>query len=70
MLSLVTKTKGKNVIGCHDLQEFVSSLEKPRKIILLVKAGNAVDQTVDGLKPYLEKGDIIIDGGNSHFQDN
>lgn len=61
--------KGKNVVGCPDEKSFVESIAKPRKIILLVKAGDAVDQTIDKLKPYLEKGDIIIDGGNSHFTD-
>jgi 6-phosphogluconate dehydrogenase len=61
--------KGKKVFGFHDIKEFVQAIEKPRKIILLVKAGDPVDQTVDHLKPYLEKGDIIIDGGNSHFTD-
>ena len=60
---------GKQVFGFHDDKSFVESLEKPRKIILLVKAGAPVDQTIAGLKPYLEKGDIIIDGGNSHFTD-
>jgi len=60
---------GKQVIGCHDPKSFVAAIEKPRKIILLVKAGEAVDKTIEGLKPYLEKGDIIIDGGNSHFED-
>lgn len=61
--------KGKNVVGCPDEKSFVESLARPRQIILLVKAGDAVDQTIDKLKPYLEKGDIIIDGGNSHFTD-
>lgn len=61
--------KGKNVIGCKDEATFVKSLERPRKVILLVKAGDAVDQTVAKIKPYLEKGDIIIDGGNSYFED-
>ena len=60
---------GKQVFGFHDDKSFVESLEKPRKIILLVKAGAPVDQTIAGLKSYLEKGDIIIDGGNSHFTD-
>jgi 6-phosphogluconate dehydrogenase len=63
------RAQGKNVLGCHDLKSFVESIKRPRKIILLVKAGVAVDETIEGLKPYLEKGDIIIDGGNSHFQD-
>src|SRR5579885_205159 len=61
--------KGKKVIGCKDEASFVKCLERPRKIILLVKAGDAVDQTVEKVKPYLEKGDIIIDGGNSFFED-
>jgi 6-phosphogluconate dehydrogenase len=61
--------KGKKFFGAHSLQEFVSSLKTPRKIILLVKAGNAVDEFIEHLLPLLEKGDIIIDGGNSHFTD-
>jgi 6-phosphogluconate dehydrogenase len=61
--------QGKQVVGCHDDKSFAEALEKPRKVILLVKAGAAVDQTITNLKPYLEKGDIIIDGGNSHFTD-
>lgn len=61
--------KDQPVIGCRDEKTFVESLEKPRMIILLVKAGEAVDQTVAKLLPDLEKGDIIIDGGNSHFTD-
>jgi len=60
---------GKNIIGCLDIKEFIASLEKPRKIILLVKAGDAVDQTIESFKSYLEPGDIIIDAGNSHFLD-
>ncbi len=66
---IANQAAGKNVIGCHDLKEFMACLEKPRKIILLVKAGDAVDKTIDGFKLFLEKGDIIIDGGNSHFKD-
>lgn len=61
--------KGKQVFGYHDPKEFVQAIEKPRKIILLVKAGDPVDQTIAHLKPHLEHGDIIIDGGNSHFTD-
>lgn len=63
------RAQGKAVTGCHDPKEFIAQIERPRKIVLLVKAGDAVDQTIASLKPYLEKGDIIIDGGNSHFQD-
>ena len=61
--------KGKKVQGFKDAKEFVDSLEVPRKIVLLVKAGDPVDQTVEHLKPYLQKGDIIVDGGNSYFLD-
>ncbi len=61
--------KGKNIIGTHSIEEFVKSIEKPRKIILLVKAGKAVDAFIEMLIPHLDKGDIIIDGGNTHFPD-
>ena len=61
--------KGKNIIGTHSLEELVESLEKPRKVFLMVKAGKAVDDFIDMLIPLLEQGDIIIDGGNSHFPD-
>ncbi len=61
--------KGKNIKGCHSLEEFVNSLKKPRKIMLMVKAGQAVDDFIEQLIPLLEPGDIIIDGGNSHFPD-
>ncbi len=60
---------GKQITGCHDIKEFIGSLDKPRKIILLIKAGDAVDETIESFKQYLEPGDIIIDGGNSYFQD-
>ncbi|MCA1621049.1 MAG: NADP-dependent phosphogluconate dehydrogenase [Acidobacteria bacterium] len=56
-------------VGAHTPEEFVKSLERPRKIILLVKAGDPVDWTIDQIKPHLEAGDIIIDGGNSYFMD-
>ncbi len=61
--------KGKNFIGTHSIEEFVKSLERPRKVMMLVKAGKAVDDFIEQLLPWLEKGDIIIDGGNSHFPD-
>lgn len=61
--------KGKKVFGFHDDKSFAEAIERPRKIVLLVKAGKPVDETIANLKPYLEKGDIIIDGGNSHFTD-
>ena len=63
------KAAGYTVTGCATLEEFCSVLEKPRKILLMVKAGAAVDAVLEGLMPYLEPGDIVIDGGNSHFPD-
>ena len=61
--------KGKNFIGAHNIQEFMDSMERPRKVMLLVKAGKPVDDFIEQIIPYLEEGDIIIDGGNSHFPD-
>ena len=63
------RAKGKNIKGCYSIKELVSNLERPRKIILLVKAGKPVDDFIEILTPHLEPGDIIIDGGNSHFPD-
>ena len=63
------RAKGKNIQGAYSLEEFVSQLKKPRKVMLMVKAGQAVDDFVEKLLPLLEAGDIIIDGGNSHFPD-
>ena len=63
------RAKGKNIIGAYSLNELVGTLQKPRKIMLMVKAGKPVDNFIELLIPYLEKGDIIIDGGNSHFPD-
>lgn len=60
---------GGNVKGFDDLSQFAASLERPRKIILMVKAGEAVDEIISALKPFLEDGDIIIDGGNSDYRD-
>jgi 6-phosphogluconate dehydrogenase len=65
----VGRLEGHEVIGAHTPEEFVKSLERPRKAILLVKAGDPVDWTVNQIKPFLEEGDIIIDGGNSYFMD-
>src|SRR5712692_5488408 len=62
------RAEGKQVIGAYSIEDFVNSLEKPRKIILLVKAGGPVDAVVDQLKPLLDPGDIVIDGGNSFFE--
>jgi 6-phosphogluconate dehydrogenase len=63
------RAKGKNIRGAMSLEEFVSQLAKPRKVFLMVKAGQAVDDFIETLIPLLEEGDIIIDGGNSHFPD-
>jgi 6-phosphogluconate dehydrogenase len=60
---------GKNFIGAHSIEELCASLERPRKVMMLVKAGKAVDDFIDKIIPFLEPGDIIIDGGNSHFPD-
>ncbi len=63
------RAKGKNITGTYSLEELVASLEKPRKVMMMIKAGKAVDDTIESLIPLLEEGDIIIDGGNSHFPD-
>ena len=60
---------GKNIIGCRSLAEMVSALEQPRKVFMMVKAGTAVDELIDQLLPLLAPGDILIDGGNSHYPD-
>ena len=61
--------KGKNIFGAHSLEELVASLKSPRKVMMMVKAGSAVDDMIDKLVPLLDKGDVIIDGGNTHFPD-
>merc|ERR1711981_791441 len=66
---LNNEAKGTKIVGAHSLQEMVDKLKKPRRVMLLVKAGAAVDSFIDQLVPLLEKGDIIIDGGNSEYQD-
>ncbi|MEK5103037.1 NADP-dependent phosphogluconate dehydrogenase [Cytobacillus sp. FSL M8-0252] len=66
---LQNEAKGKNFTGAKTIEDFVQSLETPRKILLMVKAGAATDATIESLKPYLEKGDILIDGGNTYFED-
>ncbi len=63
------RASGKNIIGTYSIEELVEALKKPRKVMLMVKAGKPVDDFIDKLIPYLEAGDIIIDGGNSHFPD-
>ncbi|CAO3646735.1 unnamed protein product [Cunninghamella echinulata] len=66
---LANEAKGTNVVGAHSVEELCAKLKRPRKVMLLVKAGSAVDAFIDQLLPHLEEGDIIIDGGNSHFPD-
>ncbi len=61
--------KDKNVIGCHSIEELCANLETPRKVMLMVKSGKPVDDFIELVIPYLEEGDIVIDGGNSHFPD-
>jgi 6-phosphogluconate dehydrogenase len=65
----VDSCAGKSIIGAHSLKELCEKLKRPRRIMLLVKAGQAVDDFINALLPFLEPGDIIIDGGNSHFPD-
>jgi len=66
---LANEAKGTNVIAAHSVEEMVAYLKKPRRIMLMVKAGEAVDETIEHILPHLEAGDIIIDGGNSLFTD-
>jgi len=66
---LSNEAKGTPIVGAHSVEELVQALKKPRRVMLMVKAGPTVDQMIDTIVPYLEKGDIIIDGGNSHFPD-
>lgn len=63
------RASDRNIVATYELEDFVSSLERPRKVLILVKAGDPVDMVIDQLLPLMEEGDIIIDGGNSHFQD-
>ncbi len=66
---LAGRGAGKKFVGGHSPQEFVASLKRPRKVMMLVKAGDAVDATIASVMPFLEAGDILIDGGNTHFPD-
>jgi 6-phosphogluconate dehydrogenase len=63
------RAKGKQFVGCHTIAELVKALAKPRKVMLMVKAGPAVDSLIEQLLPLLDKGDIIIDGGNTYYAD-
>ena len=66
---MVKESEGKNIHPTYSMEEFVNSLEKPRKILLMVKAGTATDATIDTLLPLLDDDDILIDGGNTNYQD-
>jgi 6-phosphogluconate dehydrogenase len=67
--ALMKEADGRNIVPTYSVEEFVNSLEKPRKILIMVKAGAATDATIEQLIPYLDKGDILIDGGNAYFED-
>ncbi|UMY53031.1 MULTISPECIES: NADP-dependent phosphogluconate dehydrogenase [Paenibacillus] len=66
---LIKEAEGKKLTGTFSIEEFVNSLESPRKILIMVQAGKATDATIEQLVPHLDKGDIIIDGGNAYFPD-
>jgi len=63
------EAKGTNVVGAQSMADFVGLLKSPRRVMMMVKAGDTVDQMIDAVVPYLEPGDIVIDGGNSHYPD-
>lgn len=63
------RAAGKTIIGCMSPEELCKSLKKPRKVMIMVRAGDAVDATIKGILPFLEEGDIIVDGGNSNYED-
>ena len=60
---------GTRVVGTHSIEEFVQALKRPRRAMLMVKAGTTIDEMIANLLPHLEEGDIVIDGGNSHYPD-
>ncbi|OMH79058.1 6-phosphogluconate dehydrogenase, decarboxylating [Zancudomyces culisetae] len=66
---LENEAKGTNIVGAHSIEELCSKLKRPRRIMVMVKAGQPVDDLIDDLLPHLEEGDIVIDGGNSHYPD-
>lgn len=66
---LTGRAKSKNIRGFHTVKEFVGSLERPRKVMMMLKAGAVVDDFIEQLLPFLEEGDIVIDGGNSNYHD-
>ncbi|MBE0586086.1 MAG: NADP-dependent phosphogluconate dehydrogenase, partial [Desulfofustis sp.] len=63
------RAAGKNIIGCRSIEDLVGSLKRPRLVMCMIKAGSAVDAFIDSVLPFLDPGDIIIDGGNSHYAD-
>ena len=63
------RAAGKQILGFSDLSEFVASLNRPRIIMMMVRAGNAVDELIDQVSPFLAEGDVLIDGGNSDYMD-
>ena len=66
---IANRAKGKGIIGSNELTDFVEALKTPRVILLMVQAGPAVDELTGKLFPLMEKGDILIDGGNSYYED-
>lgn len=66
---MMEEARGKNIVPAYSIEEFVQKLERPRKILLMVKAGEATDAMIEQLLPHLEAGDILIDGGNAYFKD-
>jgi len=66
---LANEAKGTKIIGARSIEDMCKKLKKPRRVMLLVKAGDAVDEFISQILPFFEAGDIIIDGGNSHFPD-
>ncbi|PAX53142.1 NADP-dependent phosphogluconate dehydrogenase [Brunnivagina elsteri] len=66
---MANRAGGRNVVAAYDLKDFVAALERPRRILVMVQAGKPVDAVIEQLKPLLDEGDIIIDGGNSWFED-
>src|SRR5437764_8782040 len=66
---LAGRARGKRIVGCHAVKELVAALKRPRKVMIMVKAGPAVDQVIDEVSPLLEPGDVLIDGGNTNHPD-
>src|SRR5579864_8341645 len=66
---MAERAQGKNIQGTNTIEELFAALKKPRKVMIMIKAGKPVDQVIGELLPFLEKGDVVIDGGNSLFTD-